>query len=512
MSKSKKKEAAAKRKKAEKKNLPVILPAVKVDDSSSPNDKPVVPDEVRGIETHYYPYDENLLDRSRTQWQYGDWQSLSRLDQDTLQHHPDRAKLAILAAAGHMQLGEIRAAQQFTRLAKEWGCSKKLISQILISGVYNSLGCASALSGQSQKAMAFLETAVTLGTPGGKNRMLAQARMEQQSEQLRLAFEPASLEQELPPPPISNRFEEVSPQLKQGGNDNLTFSPTAYAYYKTVSEDSKDNNDFLYIQFDAKTLPRSGLHYMKKTFSKVLEEHFSFCEWYQEPGCCKRMPCALTGYAQQSKKTHTARLRLTKSHDFALDDPIFIPMSGLRRIILVRNPLFLLTSWFALDQLDKHSKYLKQAEIHMEKIWVSHEPEVLKMAYQALDDSFVAPSNTELTSWLNEKTQYMLNFIEKWVKPALDTPQSFCQVVRYEEINQFIVATLNELYDFLPAEIKERIKGFIANDTSQFHPRQDPFLAPSEMLTAYISDKTSMFTNAANNISSLTPQGLFNSI
>ena len=29
------------------------------------------------------PYDENLLERSRTQWQIGDWESLAKLERDT---------------------------------------------------------------------------------------------------------------------------------------------------------------------------------------------------------------------------------------------------------------------------------------------------------------------------------------------------------------------------------------------------------------------------------------------
>ena len=29
------------------------------------------------------PYDENLLERSRTQWQFGDWESLAKLERDT---------------------------------------------------------------------------------------------------------------------------------------------------------------------------------------------------------------------------------------------------------------------------------------------------------------------------------------------------------------------------------------------------------------------------------------------
>ena len=33
----------------------------------------------------FVPYDENLLERSRTQWQFGDWASLAKLERHTLQ-------------------------------------------------------------------------------------------------------------------------------------------------------------------------------------------------------------------------------------------------------------------------------------------------------------------------------------------------------------------------------------------------------------------------------------------
>lgn len=32
---------------------------------------------------HVVPYDENLLERSRTQWQFGDWESLAKLERDS---------------------------------------------------------------------------------------------------------------------------------------------------------------------------------------------------------------------------------------------------------------------------------------------------------------------------------------------------------------------------------------------------------------------------------------------
>ena len=132
------------------------------------------------------PYDENLLERSRTQWQFGDWQSLALLQRETLQHHPERAKLALLAAAGHQQLGNMPVAHQFTRLAQDWGCSKKLISQILIAGVHNTLGRAAAIGGRPQQALQHFENSVKIATPGGDLRLLVQARAREELAQLGL--------------------------------------------------------------------------------------------------------------------------------------------------------------------------------------------------------------------------------------------------------------------------------------------------------------------------------------
>lgn len=132
------------------------------------------------------PYDENLLERARTQWQFGDWESLIKIERETLQHHPDRAKLALLAAAGHLQQGDNNTARQFTRLAQEWGCSKKLVSQILIAGVHNSLGRASAINGDGQRALQHFESAIASGSPAGEVRLLTKARLGEQLGQLGL--------------------------------------------------------------------------------------------------------------------------------------------------------------------------------------------------------------------------------------------------------------------------------------------------------------------------------------
>ncbi|MEI6334673.1 MAG: FkbM family methyltransferase [Methylococcaceae bacterium] len=141
----------------------------------------------------FVAYDENLLERSRTQWQFGDWESLAKLERNTLQHHPDRAKLALLAAAGHIQLGDSNAARQFTRLAQDWGCSKKLISQLLISGLHNSLGRAAAISNQEQRAIKHFECSVAVVMPQADIRLLGQNRIIRETAKLGLLPQAARL-------------------------------------------------------------------------------------------------------------------------------------------------------------------------------------------------------------------------------------------------------------------------------------------------------------------------------
>lgn len=143
------------------------------------------------------PYDETLLERSRIQWQFGDWASLAAIGREQLQHHPDRARLAVLAAAGHMGMGDTALGRQFAQLAIEWGCGRKLVAQVLVSGVYNTLGCAAMANGDPAAALGHFGSAAAIGMPGGDQRLLAQARMDEQARQLglapRLETEPAWL-------------------------------------------------------------------------------------------------------------------------------------------------------------------------------------------------------------------------------------------------------------------------------------------------------------------------------
>ena len=138
------------------------------------------------VDSHPVPYDETLLERARTQWQFGEWESLAQINRDTLQHHPDRAKLALLAAAGRLQTDKIDEARQYVRLAKDWGVSKKLLTRILAAGVHNSLGRAAAIADEQPRALQHFDSAVATGLPGSEARLLVQARIGRQYQQLGL--------------------------------------------------------------------------------------------------------------------------------------------------------------------------------------------------------------------------------------------------------------------------------------------------------------------------------------
>lgn len=129
------------------------------------------------------PYDENLLERSRINWRFGDWQSLSQLKFETLQHHPDRAKLVLLGAAGRLQMGLDAEAKQYLRIAKDWGISKKILSEILIAGVHNSLGRAALIDDRKISADYHFELAVcSSGSTSDIKNFINARKNTQQSE------------------------------------------------------------------------------------------------------------------------------------------------------------------------------------------------------------------------------------------------------------------------------------------------------------------------------------------
>lgn len=150
-------------------------------------------DQATAVEPELVPYDEELLHRARTQWQFGDWSSLCQLEHDHLRDHPDRAKLALLVAAGHLQTGSHGFARQYLRLAEDWGCSKDLIIQLLVAGVHNNLGRAHMADRQDQRALGHFEDAISIAMPRADGKLFGEARAVREATRMGLLPQAAKL-------------------------------------------------------------------------------------------------------------------------------------------------------------------------------------------------------------------------------------------------------------------------------------------------------------------------------
>lgn len=134
--------------------------------------------EIRATAPRIFDASEDLLSRARMQWQFGEWTSLLQLDLLAIEHHPDRAELALLSGCAALQTGQSDAAQHYLAAAEAWECHPALMARLLIAGVANSLARYHALKGNSATSETyFLEAASGLG---GDPRLAARARQQQE--------------------------------------------------------------------------------------------------------------------------------------------------------------------------------------------------------------------------------------------------------------------------------------------------------------------------------------------
>jgi len=109
--------------------------------------------------------DEATLARTKTHWFFGEWHQLVALDLDSLHTHPDRDRFALLIASAHQQLGAHEKARTYTRMSLNWGCPPRVVAQVLIAGVHNTLGRAAALKQDEPRITHHFEASVAaIGT------------------------------------------------------------------------------------------------------------------------------------------------------------------------------------------------------------------------------------------------------------------------------------------------------------------------------------------------------------
>lgn len=441
--------------------------------------------------------DAGLLARSRKQWQLGNWSQLTHLTVRQIETHPDRAVLALLAAAGLAQTGELESARDYARLSLRWGCDRYLVGTVLISGVHNTLGKMANLFGSDALALEHFGRAVRLTRLGGEpTDLMVHARAASQTKK---PVVDAGADYGAATEPLL-----IDPNIRT----NAHFSEKAFTFYSACVPQAETKFVFL----DVKSLPRTGLHYIKNSLEGVLGQRFSFCEWYQEPGCCKRMPCALSGYAEECFERKRSALRMAKSHDFDLTDPIYPTNVAMRRLILVRDPLYILTSWWTLDVVVKTVRSVPEARIEPAKIDYSHERPVLASAYKLVDRYFKAPSDEELKAWLDKRSAYIIGFVKKWGAAAHRDDMPGQRIVRYKETPHAVVDLLTELCDDFAPDEMERLERYVTDQNLEFRARSDPFSSASDALTLYLHSRVDAFSAAKDAIIATDNYGVFDNL
>lgn len=241
---------------------------------------------------------------------------------------------------------------------------------------------------------------------------------------------------------------------------------------------------------EVKSLPRSGLHYLVRTLGAALGNGFSFCEWYNEPGCCRRLPCLYTGFVLSARR----HWRLIKSHDLDLRDPVYPPVPGIERWILVRDPLYVLTSWWVLYNVKRHAGMLKARDIDVDKLFYRHEAAVRDVVFAHLAELYQHPPEEKFDAWLEKRTTFLGGFVDKWGAAVAADASGRQRIVRYETLPRFVDR-------MLPSE------GGTGSD--DFRARTDPFETPLPALTEFVRERAARFQAARDEVIARDSHGVF---
>lgn len=135
------------------------------------------------------------------------------------------------------------------------------------------------------------------------------------------------------------------------------------------------------------SMPRSGHHVLEGMLQQSLGTQFSYCEFYTEQNCCKRIPCV----GRALNTTQDCLLFLQKSHDHNLRDPSGSQLGDTIVQIQVREPVARALSNYELD----------------------------------LNSNNIVHSYAYMSYWLGSEAAYTCGFIDKWCSYTENRPKIF---------------------------------------------------------------------------------------
>jgi hypothetical protein len=131
-----------------------------------------------------YPHNPLILDSARHHWLSGRWRELETLDEETLTHHPDRAKLAVVVAAAALQTGDLPGARRYALKSKDWGAERPFLARLMLATARDTLGRASFFAGKEQDAARHFEKSFPLARQASEEKRLARHRLAQVTTEL----------------------------------------------------------------------------------------------------------------------------------------------------------------------------------------------------------------------------------------------------------------------------------------------------------------------------------------
>lgn len=129
-----------------------------------------------GSAPHLNSNDETEIDRIRSAWLTGEWEALAKVGSCAIERHAERPLIALLVAVAQQQLGAHDDARESVRRALNWGCPPRIVAQLLVAGVHNTLGRATSLMPDNNKVKAHFEAAVLSAQNGQESHQPGQVR------------------------------------------------------------------------------------------------------------------------------------------------------------------------------------------------------------------------------------------------------------------------------------------------------------------------------------------------
>jgi hypothetical protein len=236
------------------------------------------------------------------------------------------------------------------------------------------------------------------------------------------------------------------------------------------------------IAIECKSLPRSGFHYLKNTLSNHLSDQFSYCGRYDELGCCKTSPCHLSDtFLEYAKKRNRSHIRLLKSHDFDLDDAVPKIDRSHQLLVLIRDPLFVITSMWMLKEYMRHHVKLTESHISAMRLLNFFEPSLLNRANELIDQHFMPLRADVFQSWLDWVCGYMHRFYHQWV---INASNKEGHIVVYEDIPKYAESILSLCIPKQDIHI------------TPFSPRGDAYSVGSLQVSAYLLSQRDVICEA----------------